>query len=530
MEEAALLADICRTWGEVLELPAEQVQANSHFLQLGGDSLHWTRMVLRIQEVWGLALPVHPQSALATPARLAGYCRQQLLLSEPPVVTGAELPESSGASFPATVIQRGLWFAEQLAGKGSLYQNAVLLHFSGRLDTDRLRAAFWQLLEDVPILRANFNWDTHTRRLCCSYRLLPATLDTDLLPCRELAIEALPAAVDEAVALPLTLERDSLCRALLFRSGAHSWHLLLLAHHLVCDGWSGDLLLRRLAATYRGAPTVADHGFAAYARQAGQPGDGPARLGPDGAGSDKPDLHESDLDKLAWWRSQLEGLEASQRWLWGEQQQTAPWPHAVAQRYLPLSAALCARCGASALRAGVSFFMLCQTACKQALWRLSGVESQVLAIPCALRSAAEEEAIGCFVAVQLSVSRQLREADSKLVLQEEDRQFRQARATGLALQELNAALKPATLPDGNPWSSVLLAFQNFPHFGMAWPALACRLERVAARQSQFALCLEFVPAGEGWCLRLEYARELFNAERLAQLESALLLSFEQLAD
>src|SRR5690606_17289785 len=67
--------------------------------------------------------------------------------------------------FPATPMQRGIWFAQQLAGDKALYAGAVLLHFSGVLDPARLQQALQCLYAELPLLRARFRLDVATRRL-----------------------------------------------------------------------------------------------------------------------------------------------------------------------------------------------------------------------------------------------------------------------------------------------------------------------------------------------------------------------------
>jgi hypothetical protein len=54
---------------------------------------------------------------------------------------------------------------------------------------------------------------------------------------------------------PFDLDRPPLVRARAIRLGEDDWLILLVVHHIVCDGWSTQVLLRELAAFYRAAQT-----------------------------------------------------------------------------------------------------------------------------------------------------------------------------------------------------------------------------------------------------------------------------------
>ena len=511
MNPAACLESVRVLWADILEVPLTKVGADSHFLELGGDSLHWMRMASRLENLSGMPVPGTLQLAWATPARCVA---RWLATSDSTEATAGESGAAPVDCFPATPMQRGIWFAQQLAGDAALYAGHVVLHFTGPLEPERLQVALHRLVAEVPVLKARLQLDADTSRLMVhcdgewSTAVLAVSRPVQLSP------GALPAALASAGQDADVGDACPPFRARLFQSSAQHFHLWLQLHHLVSDGWSGSLLVARLAALYHADATATpydeDLAFAAYAwrlaRQA-----------------------ETSQARLAFWRKRLDGYADAQRGLFGQVQDTH-WPYRVRTQLCHLPSELRAACERSARETGVTSFVLCQLACKLALARLLGEPRQVLAIPRAQREAHEERAIGCFVTLQLSVSYLPEGANLQALLREEASRYEEECRLAEPLDSLSAALAPQRLPDGNPWSTVLMAYQNYPQQQANWNAVTCRLERLDSCSSQYALSLEFTPGGDAWELRVSFADALFDAPWLERFLSCLRAMLQQLAN
>ena len=75
------------------------------------------------------------------------------------------------------------------------------------------------------------------------------------------------------LARPFDLEAGPLLRATLLRLGAEEHVLLVVMHHIVCDGWSMGVFARELGALYEGSPLppleIQYADFASWQRAAG---------------------------------------------------------------------------------------------------------------------------------------------------------------------------------------------------------------------------------------------------------------------
>jgi amino acid adenylation domain-containing protein len=153
-----------------------------------------------------------------------------------------ELPLSFG--------QEQLWFIDQLAPGLPTYNVAGLLHMTGALDVDALRRALGALAARHETLRTRLvsvDGTPHQVIDAPSPQALPVVQVADR--------EALMRLTKDEAAAPFSLDRGPLLRTTLARcaDGAHA--LVVVAHHVVFDGWSFGVLARELAAHYEAAVT-----------------------------------------------------------------------------------------------------------------------------------------------------------------------------------------------------------------------------------------------------------------------------------
>ncbi|MEU3748967.1 MULTISPECIES: non-ribosomal peptide synthetase [Streptomyces] len=224
-------------FAEVLGLPS--VGVHDSFFELGGDSIVAIQLVNRARDA-GLAITPREVFRNRTVAALARIAAETVTVPAPRVRLDAD-------ALPVSPLQEGFFFHAEFDDRApDLYVVQELLDLAGPVDPERLRRSLQLLLDRHPLLRA-------------SYRQLPGgeivqrLADDVTLPWREADTAATP--LDELLradrAERFALDRPPLLRATLVRDG-QSHRLLLTLHHIVADGWSVSVLLRELAAAYRG--------------------------------------------------------------------------------------------------------------------------------------------------------------------------------------------------------------------------------------------------------------------------------------
>ena len=174
---------------------------------------------------------------------------------------------------PSTEAQREIWAAVQMSDTASLaYNEAVTIRLRGALDVAALRGALNDLVARHESLRAMFSNDGLSLLVAESLSLEAPLSDLSSLAESE-RDRARATILRDVVTSIFDLGNGPLIRAQLLRLGEELHELVLMAHHIVCDGWSFGVIGGDLAALYNarvaGTPSTAQapDRFSEYARE-----------------------------------------------------------------------------------------------------------------------------------------------------------------------------------------------------------------------------------------------------------------------
>ncbi|MCS4491351.1 AMP-binding protein [Corynebacterium sp. ES2715-CONJ3] len=138
--------------------------------------------------------------------------------------------------------QQSMWFAHMLDPTSAQYQTAELIIFDGEVDIDLLRTAITQCIQSVEVINAHY--DSPHR----------AVLQPN--PCQVTVVEA-PVDYPRKFARTIMLTRlngdlvgETLTAHWLFRDQDHRVYWLARFHHICCDGFFVNALIRWIADTY----------------------------------------------------------------------------------------------------------------------------------------------------------------------------------------------------------------------------------------------------------------------------------------
>ncbi|MEU3059565.1 amino acid adenylation domain-containing protein [Streptomyces subrutilus] len=167
-------------------------------------------------------------------------------------------PRPADTPPPLSSGQERLWFMDQLAPGSTAYTLAPARRFRGPFDRTALDAALTDLVVRHESLRMTFRTSeagTAEVRVAEPAPFAAQHLDASADPDPEARATAELGAL---IAEPFDLQAGPLLRALVVRIAEDDHVLALVMHHIVCDGWSIDLLNRELDLRYahhaHGAP------------------------------------------------------------------------------------------------------------------------------------------------------------------------------------------------------------------------------------------------------------------------------------
>nr|ARU08073.1 MlcK [uncultured bacterium] len=233
---------LCGLYAEMLDL--KKVGIDDSFFDLGGHSLAAVRLLSRVRTVLGVELPIRKLFDTPTVAGLA----EALTGGATRVKVTADRPRPE--RIPLSFAQQRLWFLDHLEGPSATYNVAMGLRLSGVLDMTALEAALNDVVERHDSLRTVFAEDDEG-----AYQVvldgIVLTLDTAATD-----EERLPGQLIDAAQRPFDLTADIPLRAKLFRLDDQEHVLLLVVHHIACDGWSTGALAGDLASAYAARRTA----------------------------------------------------------------------------------------------------------------------------------------------------------------------------------------------------------------------------------------------------------------------------------
>nr|WP_253774194.1 non-ribosomal peptide synthetase [Goodfellowiella coeruleoviolacea] len=506
---------LCELFADVLGVP--EIGIDDDFFHLGGHSLLATRLATRIRAALGVELPLRAVFDAPTVNRLS-----RLLDTTGPGRAGVR-PRPRPDRLPLSYAQRGLWFLSRLEETTTTYNMPVSLRLTGALDRDALRAALGDVVARHESLRTVFAEDADGPHQV----VLPeATPELRVVPVDDET--ALAAELRAAVGHEFDLTADPPIRAWLYALAPDEHVLLVLVHHIACDGWSMPLLARDLTAAYAARAAGAAPDWAAP----------PVQYADYTLWQQEVLGSESDPDsaisaQLDYWRATLAGLPEEVR-LPTDRPRPARPSNAGGAADFEIPAGLHAALVELARKRNVSPFMVVQAAVAVLLSALGAGEDIPVGIPIAGRT---DDAVTDLVGFFLNT----------LVLRTDlsgDPTFAElldrVRETDLAaydhqdipFERLVELLNPKRVPGRHPLFQVRLVFNNIDQQEAvealdAIPGLVVGPAPVGANAAKFDLLFRFLerrgdngsPAGIRGAL--EFSADLFDPETAAAITEQL---------
>lgn len=294
-------------------------------------------------------------------------------------------PESMAwrRTLPLTRGQREIWFASQMGDTASCAFNesdTVMIH--GPLDAARFTAAVAASMAEQEAFRYRFDADGHSQWVDPE-----ATFDVPLVDLSTLdegaRAEALDAFFDTQALTPFDLQHGPLVRAALVKLGAEEYLFVIYCHHIVFDGYSSEVLMRRIAQVYSadaGADATTLSGIAPYSVYLHR-----AEYAARTAGA----------TALDYWRAVFASGVPAPLDLPTDRARGATRNHRGATVHREIDVELSQRLRALAKTLNSSLYTLLLAAFQTLLSRLSAQEDIVVGIPVAGQASLQVETVGC---------------------------------------------------------------------------------------------------------------------------------------
>jgi amino acid adenylation domain-containing protein len=489
------LCDIC---AQLLGL--EKVGLNDNFFELGGDSLLCLQFVARARSS-GLLVEVRQIFLYQTFGLLSNHVQS---------CGGFRIQRRyDGGWAPLSYAQESLWMLYRLESENPFYNLGAAILLKGPLDARALENSLNDVVRRHSIFRTAFD-ELGGRPV---QRVMPwskSSLPAVFLPANNGAnfvhIAAIEAARREIVR-PFRLQEGRPMRAVLFAIGPDEHVLALGIHHITCDGWSINLLVREIRKAYE-------------AFQRGQ----------------NPDLPTAAIeyaDFVLWQRETIadpsfaERLAVCTRKLDGCTGLKLPtdYPRPDSPSYrgaiMPflLDQPLCAKLRLLGRNAGATLNMVLLAAFAVLLQRYSGESDIAVGVPVSGRNHHElEDVAGLFVnTVVVRIDASGDPSYSELLERVKEAMIEALAYEDVPLEKIVEALRPAREPSRDPLFQVLFSMQTGAADPISFAGIRAEFLPLDPGVAKFDLSVELLEAGETVHGAIEYSSDLFHPSSIAHI-------------
>jgi amino acid adenylation domain-containing protein len=418
--------------------------------------------------------------------------------------------EESTAPRRVSYGQEQLWFLEQMAPGEPTYNIPVLHRLRGALDVEALEDAIRFVVQRHDVLRSTFTAISgEPFQVVSPPRAFRLSVD-DLsgLPAEPRRAEA-DRIVAQEVTASFDLSQGPLFRFRLIRLSADEHLFCVNVHHIVADGWSMGLMERELSEKYR-------------SQRAGREPDLPEL--PDGyadfAARQRSQFQSGRLEsQLRYWEQQLDGVTELD--LPTDRPRPATFSFRGAHRKATFPADLVTRLRGLARSESASLFMVLTTAFAIVLARYSGQDEIPLGATMLGRTDPSlERLVGFFVNM---VVLRIRLSDdptfAELLQHTRDLTLAAYENQDVPFEKLVNRLTPRRDPSRNPLFQVALQFLGGDTAGSRLDLCDVEVDTTfpTVERSRFDLGLTFVESPGTLQLMVEYATDLFDAERIDRM-------------
>ncbi|NDJ57519.1 amino acid adenylation domain-containing protein [Enterobacteriaceae bacterium 4M9] len=500
-------------------LGCESVGIDDNFFMLGGHSLLAMRLIARIASVLEVELPIRTLFENPTIAQLASSLEKTTHQSRAMLT-----PQPRDAFLPLSAAQQRMWLLDNIDNNHSAYNMPLALRLQGTLNDAALHQALTDLVQRHEILRTTYplHQDAPYQHIVLPEHAHPH-LQVD-----QVTQDTLMGHIDQAAAQPFDLACDLPLRAWLFHlEDAHEHVLLLLVHHIACDGGSLAPLLQDLQTAYQArcaghapdwTPLAIQYAdYALWQREI---------LG------DMQDSTTAGGRQLAFWREALAGIPQEI-----ELPTDRPRPSVPSYRGGRVNFAIDTACYQQlkqlARDEGVTLFMLLQASVAASLHRLGAGSDITLGTGVAGRSnEAMNALIGFFVnTLVLRVNCANNPTFSDILANVREFMLSAYSHQDVPFDRVVEELNPDRSSSRHPLFQVMLVLQNNAGTDTQFADLTAQTQPVGFTPAKFDLTFNFDErrdeSGEVCALdaQLEYAVDLFDhptAEMLVQVFQHLL--------
>lgn len=503
-----------RIWSEVLGVG--RVGIHHNFFELGGHSLLAVQVTSQARRQFGIHVPIQWIFDYPVLCEWAKQIEKQKSGGKKEERPTLQALARRNQTIPLTYSQQGLWFIEQLEPESPLYNVPRLYRLKGKLNRESAEKSFMALANRHEILRATFYEEDGKPVQIINDSSFPEIVFHPVMSEAEARRR-----VDEKARQPFDLEKGPLLRVDFFSLDTEQHLLLVNMHHLICDLWSMDILIKDWMSFYESDRTGQHPSqeklpiqFTDYARW------------------EKDLLTAETMERqLEFWKNKLGG-DLPALTLFPDQSRSVTRSFHGKEERFRIPADVMEGLRRVGERRNATLYMTMMAAFQALLHRYSDQKEMVVGTPVAGRTeAGTEDMIGCFVntlAIRTDLSG---DPTFNTLLDRVKEEFLQAfDHQDIPFEKIVQGLQPDRDLSHSPLFQVMLAFQSRAHSIQGLSGLEIKgNEYIHTGTSKFDLTLYIESEEEDWVGYWEYRTDRFEEEAIRRMSDHFLNLLQAIA-
>ncbi|WP_025715726.1 non-ribosomal peptide synthetase [Paenibacillus sp. 1-18] len=219
----------------------QHISTTDHFLKLGGHSLKAAMLVSRIHKSLDIQLTIRDILLNPTVREMAKLINSREHSEQTFWIQASDQREA----YPVTSQQKRLYSIQQFDSAGISYNVPFAVEVSGYIDKEKWQAAVQKLVERHEPLRTSFHLENGQLIQRVHAQAFSPVL---YIETNEEELESHVSAFIQ----PFELNRAPLVRTALLELNSTQHIFIMDIHHMICDGWSLNILIQDLFELYQG--------------------------------------------------------------------------------------------------------------------------------------------------------------------------------------------------------------------------------------------------------------------------------------
>lgn len=502
---------LAQIWQDVLKV--DRVGIHDSFFELGGHSLLATQVASRARKAFNAHIQLRDLLGEPNIESIAAQV-EKILLSESQGTDYKIESISRDERLPLSFVQQQLWILDRLTSGSPAYNMPLAVKLTGKINEAALEIALRTIIQRHEILRSNIvalDGDPQVvirPEIDFELRKVSVKLGSESLEMVEQRLAA-----DEA-STSFDLANDWLIRASRIQienSGEiESTLLLVTLHHIICDGWSIDVLLKELLEIYLAHQQSRDVNLSPLPVQY-----------VDYAAWQRKQLSGANLDRhLDYWRNQL-GNEGYFLELPTDFKRPKTQTINGAELVVPLDEKLSEQLNLLASELGTTLYSVLLTVYATLLSRYANQEQVNIGTPVAGRTHEDvEPLVGFFInALVLKTTSFRHQSIAEIIRQNHDMALEAFDHQELPFEKIIEALNPPRDMSRSAYYQVFFNLLNLPQSTIETPELGVSVIPRGSDQvfAKHELNLYVKQGLNRLVLNLVYNQDLFSQERCKRL-------------